>query len=137
MWLGAIFSGAVVVGKAGDATGRGMGTRMLGAFYGAFSPLAWAAMGVLVVSGIFKTQSHLTTGVTDLVNTDWGRLLLVKLALVATMIGLGAYATYHLAPQVQSKGSQASRSRASRGLTIASRTAAAIGLLILLIVTLL
>ncbi len=56
----------------------------------AFSLLATTAVGALTLSGVYLARLHLGAP-GELVATPYGQLLLVKLGLVAVMLGLGAY----------------------------------------------
>ena len=62
----------------------------LPALVGAFSRLALAAVGLLVVSGAVKAWLHIGEP-SDIWNTAWGRSLLVKDAVVLGVMALGFY----------------------------------------------
>lgn len=56
----------------------------------AFSPIALTCAAIILVTGIFASLTHLA-GITDLVNTAWGRLLSLKILAALTMAGFGAW----------------------------------------------
>jgi putative copper export protein len=56
----------------------------------AFSPAALVCAGLVVVSGTFVTWVHLGTGIA-LWKSEYGRLLLIKLAVFGVAAGFGAY----------------------------------------------
>ena len=62
----------------------------LPALVGAFSRLALAAVGLLVVSGAVKAWLHIGAP-SDIWNTAWGRSLLVKDAVVLGVMAIGFY----------------------------------------------
>ena len=63
--------------------------RLLGALLARFSTIATISVGALVITGAFATWIQVVE-LPRLVQTDYGRALLAKLALVAPLIGLGA-----------------------------------------------
>jgi copper transport protein len=79
---------ALAVGTIGGLAARG-DADALAHLVPRFSRLAFAAVVVIVVSGTFQSWRQLGT-VDALTHTTYGRLLTVKLVLVAAMIGLGA-----------------------------------------------
>lgn len=148
VWLGAVFSGGVVARRAARRERQTVRDRIVASFYGAFSPFAWGALGVLVLTGIVRAQSHLPGGAKDLILTDWGNLLLLKLVVATLLMAAGAYTTYGLVPRLDSsrylkesthKGASpaALRQQLERRLVWTSRVAIFLALLLLFIVTLL
>ena len=79
-----------------------------------FSDIAGVALAVVVVTGVWRAVAE-TGGLRALVDTDYGRLLLAKVALVAVLVGLGALNRYRYVPAV---GGSA---RAARGFGRAAR----------------
>jgi putative copper export protein/mono/diheme cytochrome c family protein len=79
---------------------------IVGAATRRFSHLGLACVAVLLASGIVESWFLVGT-VPALVGTAYGHLLLVKLALFATMIALAAVNRFHLTPRI----GQASRKR--------------------------
>lgn len=69
---------------------EGSGQPGLPGMVAAFSRLALVSVGLLVLSGSANTWLHLET-FSQLWTTPWGRALLVKLAVVAAVLGLGFY----------------------------------------------
>lgn len=85
---------------------------LLPALVPAFSPLAIACVTVLVVTGLFASWMHLP-GIDALVTTGYGRLLLMKLALVGVVLGLGALNWRRLTPRLGEPGGHEALRRAA------------------------
>src|SRR6185312_7275952 len=64
-----------------------------------FAPLLWAAIGVLLVSGLFLSEAAITS-MQQLVTDPYGRALLVKIALIAMMLIFTGYALFYLRPRL-------------------------------------
>jgi putative copper resistance protein D len=64
-----------------------------------FSQLALLLVGILVVAGI-ALLSLLLKDVTELWMSDYGRMMLAKLALVAVLLGAAAYNKFKLTPKL-------------------------------------
>lgn len=63
------------------------------------SSIATLALALVLVSGVYNSWKQLGA-LEPLWTTDYGRILLVKLALVLAMLGIGAYNRVRLVPQV-------------------------------------
>ncbi|HYX50320.1 MAG TPA: copper resistance protein CopC [Ktedonobacteraceae bacterium] len=63
-------------------------------------PLLAGSIGVLLVSGLFLTETSLSS-VQQLVTDPFGRALLVKIMLVAVMLLVSIYALFFLTPQLR------------------------------------
>ena len=81
------------------------GPSLLPALVPAFSPLAVACVAVLVVTGTLASWVHLE-GIAALVTTAYGRLLSLKLAVVAIVMLLGANNWKRLTPRLGDPGGQ-------------------------------
>jgi copper transport protein len=79
----------------------------------AFSPAALALAGVTAVAGVFMSWTHLPN-LESLWTTEYGRLLLLKLGLVAGTAATGAYNWLRVRPSV---GAQAGARRLRRSAT--------------------
>jgi len=141
VWLGAIFTGAAVFFRKDDGHIHAAKGKLSAAFYRVFSPYAWAALAVLVITGSLRAAGHLEGGVGDLLTTVWGRLLSAKLVLVMLLVGIGAYVTYGLAPRIDARPKTALEVERHAALELRLRILCALGALmglgILFIVTLL
>jgi len=71
-----------------------------------FSPVAYAAVGALALSGLFNAVSHVAEP-SVLVGSTYGQLLIVKLALVALLAALSATHVYVLRPRMARLGRDA------------------------------
>jgi copper transport protein len=67
-----------------------------------FSVVATFALVTVAVAGMALTVT-IVDGPSDLISTGWGRLLLVKVALVATAASAGAYNHKVLVPALQER----------------------------------
>ncbi len=84
------------------------------ALVNAFSPVALACAGALTVTGLFATWLHVGAP-SALWQTDYGRTLLIKLALLTTVFGTGAYNWRRLRPAL---GNEAGAARLRRSATV-------------------
>jgi putative copper export protein/methionine-rich copper-binding protein CopC len=64
-----------------------------------FAPLLWAAIGVLLVSGLFLSEAAITS-MQQLVTDPYGRALLVKIVLIVFMLIFTGYALLYLRPRL-------------------------------------
>lgn len=114
-WVGGL---AVVLLLERSARLSGSGS-VLPALVPAFSPVAMAGVGTLIVTGTFASWSHLPS-FAALVTTGYGRTLLVKLAAVAVVLALGARNFRLLTPGLGSEeGVEAMRRSAAIELIVA------------------
>jgi len=65
-----------------------------------FSAVALIAVGVLVVTGVYRALAELGD-LGDLVETDYGIALLVKLGVFGLMLGMGAYNRFVVHPRLE------------------------------------
>lgn len=115
-WVGTL---AVVLFLERRARREAAGS-LLPALVPAFSPLAMASVAVLAVTGVWAAWLHLP-GVASLWTDAYGRLLLLKLALVAGVLGLGAVNYRRLAPRLgEAAGDRALRRSATVELVVAN-----------------
>jgi putative copper export protein len=80
LWIGGLFNLWRLTGPSSDLTLQ----RALAAFH----PVALGGTGLLALSGAYHVWSILGAP-SDLVTTAWGRLLALKLGLVAAALGMG------------------------------------------------
>jgi copper transport protein len=64
-----------------------------------FSRLAFAAVGLLVITGLYQSWIHVGS-LSALTNTDYGNVLGLKLILFLVMLGLGALNLFYTKPQL-------------------------------------
>jgi putative copper resistance protein D len=101
-----------------------------------FSTLGIASVGTLVASGIVNTWV-LTGSIPALFGTDYGRLLLVKVALFLVMLSIAAINRLRLTPRLVQRHDASAGQRALRQLRNNSLIEAGVGTIILFIVGLL
>lgn len=102
--------------KGGGGSPRSLLPRLVPAF----SPIAMGAVGLLVLTGVFAAWTHLEGGFGALVDTDYGRTLLLKVGLVAVVLGLGARNFRILTPRLGTEpGDDAMRYSATMELAVA------------------
>ena len=111
-WLGTLGALVVVVRAA---VKRGMvASDVLPGAVVAFSPLALLSAGTLVGTGLFATWLHVGS-LGGLFGSTYGRILLVKVALVGIAAGLGAYNWRRVTPRLGSpEGARAFMSSTAR-----------------------
>ena len=81
---------------------------------------ALVAFGVLLISGLFLSESSLT-GVQQLISDPYGRALLVKIILIALVLALSIYALFVIGPRLAHPSSREQGERRLRqSLTIQS-----------------
>ena len=91
-----------------------------------FSWLGVVSVGTLLATGVLNSW-FLLSGPGDLIATDYGRLLLLKIALFVAMVAVAAVNRFHLTPKLAAPA-------ATRALTRNSLIESALGLGVLLIV---
>lgn len=95
-WMGTL---AVLVLAAG-ARARELGGRGIAALVVAFSPLALASAGAVVLTGLFAWWLHVGS-VAALWTSSYGRILLFKVLVVACAAALGAFNWRRATPRLQ------------------------------------
>ncbi len=128
VWLGAIFTTPLVLTQVLANERENIRQRVKARYHTCLSPVAWGALGVLTITGLIRAMSHLDQGWTDLITTEWGRLLSFKILLIGVMVTAGAYARYRLIPRIE---------RSAGTLQLISVGTAALGLALLWVITLL
>ena len=111
-WLGGIAMLVLALRAATSRLDAGPRTRLLAAVVGRFSTLAGAAIAVLLASGIAQGLVEVGT-VPNLVETAFGRAVLIKVVLFAGIIALGAINRRRLLPALR----RAAREGATPGRT--------------------
>ncbi|HSC32556.1 MAG TPA: CopD family protein [Gemmatimonadaceae bacterium] len=121
-WLGTLLGVALVAMPA--CLGQDPGARGPAAadFVNAFSPVALVSAGVVVATGIIAAWLHLGSW-HAFVDSDYGRTLLIKLALVATVLALGAINWRVMRPSL---GSEAAARRLRRSAALELLAGAAV-----------
>ena len=105
VWVGGI--GMLLMALPG-ATGRleqGDRTRLLAAAVGRFSVVALAAVAGLVAAGTVQAIAELDA-LSDLTDTPFGRAILIKVALLLALIGLGAWNRQRARPRLAALAAQ-------------------------------
>jgi putative copper resistance protein D len=102
-----------------------------------FSTLAAWSVAVLAASGVLNTW-YLTNGLQSFLGTDYGDLVLVKIALLLVMLGFGAINRYRLTPRLLPTNAHAEPdSRALRLLCASVSIEIALGLVVICVVAVL
>lgn len=112
-WIGGLLGLAVLVAPAVARLGEGDRVRLAASVVVRFSALAMVAVVVLVVTGVYRALAEVSVG--ELLDTGYGRALLVKLALFAVLLLGGAYNRMIVHPRLE---------RAALGLDPTDRGAA-------------
>ena len=93
-WLGALPALALLLHLV-----RGKAPAVAAAAARRFSPLGIASVGILLVTGIVNSW-YLLSGPSNLISTDYGRLVLLKIGMFAAMVGIAAVNRYRLTPRL-------------------------------------
>jgi len=121
LWIGTLFvlvvAGIAVVMRHEPAERRGA---LVAAMVNAFSPLALAMGGVVVLMGVLAAWDELGGDLTLLYTTPYGYALLTKLFFVAIVFGLGAWNWRRQRPTLGSEQAAVSIRRSARGELIAA-----------------
>ena len=127
-WIGGLLF--VLVAEGVERRRGGRDGSLLADIVPVFSPVALVAAGVLVATGTVASFVHVES-VGALVSTAYGRLLLTKVALVLTVMVLGAVNWRRLTPQLLEAGDAAAlRRNATWELVIAQLVIAVTALLV-------
>jgi len=111
-WVGALLPLIVLFAAAGaDDTSLAMARTATARF----SILGIVSVGTLLVTGIVNTY-YLAGSVPALLHTDYGRLLLIKIALFLAMLAIAAVNRFQLTPQLAQQASIAASRNALRQL---------------------
>jgi copper transport protein len=105
VWAGGIAALLFALRPATARLDAGDRTRLLVEVVGGFSAVALAAVLALVVSGVIQAIGFLGQ-VSDLVDTAYGRLVLVKSILLAGLVALGALQRRRSLPGLRAAGAQ-------------------------------
>ncbi len=129
VWIGSLASLLLVLDSCPPAD-RGRLCRVL---VPRISSLAAVSLGVVLVTGIYSSWLHVPSLRAFLI-TDYGRALLVKLALVVPLIALGALNRFALHPRLQAAGGETT---ALRRFLLTVTGEVSLALVIVLVVTVL
>jgi copper transport protein len=137
-WLGGLMGLVAVI----PSTRRGVGTedaiRLDAAIVVRFSTLAISCVGALVVTGVYRAIAELSSP-DDLVDTGYGRVLLVKLILFVVLLVGGVYNRLVLHPRMErtALGLRDTDGGASRSLRTSVRAEIGLGAAVLVVVAIL
>ena len=118
VWLGGLVGLAFAVPAL---AGRHGATAML---VNRFSTVAASSLAALVLSGAFLAW-RLVGSWSELFASDYGRVLLVKIAVVGAAVGVAAYNRYRLVPRLRGDWGYQAESANARTLARTARTEAA------------
>lgn len=100
LWLGGLVALLAIVPIARRKLDEPAALRLSAAIVVRFSGVAIACVGVLVVTGVYRALAELGS-LSDLVDTGYGRALLVKVAIFAVLLIGGAYNRLVLHPRLE------------------------------------
>jgi copper transport protein len=139
LWVGGLLFLALVFLPALRPLAGPARTQVLATLVPRFSTLALASVAVIVLTGAYQTW-QLLDGWSALRELNWGRTLVVKLALVVLLVGLGAVNLLVVRPRMAAYASRMDRATRERaaGLRFTFRRVvlaeAGLGVLIVLVV---
>lgn len=99
VWLGGLLGLATLVSPAVGRLAEADRVRLAAAVVVRFSALALAAVGVLVVTGVYRALAEVELG--EILDTAYGKVLVVKLALFAVLLMGGAYNRLVVHPRLE------------------------------------
>ncbi len=138
VWVGGLISLAVMLCFVARGEYAWRRLRLRAALVSRFSPLAAAAVTVLILTGVFNAVVEVPT-LSSLIHTAYGRSLLIKLAAVLVLLLVAAVNAFYLRPQVAAaveESGTAALARAQRldhrlqRVVLAEATAAVVVLLV-------
>lgn len=131
-WLGGLVGLAAVLPAAARRMDQADRLRFSAAAVVRFSTLAVAAVAVLVVTGVYRALAEVS-GLADLVDTAYGRALLVKLCLFGALLALGAVNRFAVHPRLEraALGLDPGDRGAGERLAVSVRAEIALGLALL------
>ncbi len=124
VWLGSLFMLLVAGLPAARSSGSGTSARMT-TMVSVFSPLGLACGALVVMTGVVSAAAHLGS-IRAIWATDYGRVLILKLGIVAVVAGLGGYNWLRMRPGLAS-------SREGKPLRVAGGFELAFAVLVLLV----
>jgi copper resistance protein D len=130
-WVGALVPLALFLAARGEASLAAIRTATL-----RFSVLGVASVATLLVTGSVNSW-YLVGGFAEFTGTDYGRLLLVKIALFLGMVAIAAVNRFHLTPAIAGAASTASAHQALHQLRRNAAIEAAAGAVVIGIVAVL
>jgi copper resistance protein D len=132
-WVGALIPLALLL-QAAAQDSETLGAARTATFR--FSTLGMVAVGTLLVTGIINSW-YLVGSVAALTGTDYGRLLLAKIALFAIMVALAAFNLLRLTPRIAQRESASTAAPALRQLRRNAAIEATAGAMVIAIVAVL
>ena len=99
VWLGGLLGLATLVSPAVVRLGDADRVRLAAAVVVRFSAVALVAVAVLVVTGVYRALAEVALG--EVLDSDYGRVLVVKLALFAVLLAGGAYNRMVVHPRLE------------------------------------
>jgi copper transport protein len=99
-WIGGLVLALFALPAATRVLAPGDRTRLLAANVLRFSPIALGCVAVLLVTGTIQAIEHIATW-GQLPHTGFGRAVLIKVALIVALIGLGAVNRRRVIPQLR------------------------------------
>ena len=124
-WLGSLLMVLLAGIPVAVRLGEGQRGPAVASLVNAFSPTALVFAGLAGATGVFAAWLHLG-GVSALWQTEYGRTLLVKLAILSVVAGTGAYNWLRVKPAL---GDERGAARMRRSATVEL----AVGVLVLLV----
>jgi copper transport protein len=116
VWIGGLVTLVLALPGATRAFTTPDRTRLLAATLARFSPLALASVCVLLATGLVQSYVHVRS-VDNLIDTGYGRAVLVKFCLLLGLIALGAYNRNRSLPRLRKLAAEG-RSPGIPGMTL-------------------
>jgi len=113
LWIGSLVPLAMLLARAYRARGKAW-RAIAAAATRRFSGLGVVSVAALLVSGSINTW-HSLDSPADLLTTNYGRLILLKIGLFTAMLGIAAVNRFHLTPRLAKRGALRALERNSLG----------------------
>ncbi|GEM_PF-1263500 len=99
-WVGSMgFVGLALLPTGGEWKRQAGAWQQLVQVLSGFSPIAWASVALLVVTGAYNSITRLS-GLSEVMSTGFGRVLIAKLVLVAVMLAFSALNVFRARPRL-------------------------------------
>jgi copper transport protein len=100
IWVGGLISLAMLFWRPLTGVSAEQQVEFRATLVSRFSPMAAAAVTIVLLTGVFNAVVEIPTW-SALFHTAYGRSLLIKLAVVAVMLGVGAFNAFYLRPHLE------------------------------------
>ncbi len=98
-WIGGMVFYVLVLGPSIGAIDPPQRGKLVGAIIKRYAPIAWGAIIVLIVTGIFIARRNGMLGISF--NTTYGIVLFIKHVMIVTMVLIGVVVSFVIGPKLK------------------------------------